>query len=56
MSIRYWVEVVKFGAETIYDRAIRNEEHFWVAYEYIKYNAVNANLSDDKERFYGRWE
>ena len=36
-----------------YDRAIRNEEHFWIAYEYIKYNAVKANLSDADERFYG---
>jgi len=39
-----------------YDRAIRNEEHFWMAYEYIKHNAVKANLSDAKERFYGLYE
>jgi len=39
-----------------YDRAIRDEKHFWIAYEYIKYNAVKANLSDADERFYGRYK
>jgi len=39
-----------------YDRAIRDEKHFWLAYEYIKFNAVKAGLGDADERFYGRWD
>lgn len=38
-----------------YDRAIRDEKHFWMTYEYIKYNAVKAGLDDACERFYGKW-
>ena len=37
-----------------YDKAIRDEKHFWIVYEYIKYNAVKANLDDANERFYGK--
>ena len=25
-----------------YDKVIRDEKHYWVVYEYIKYNAVKA--------------
>ena len=39
-----------------YDKAIRDEKHFWVVYEYIKYNAVKANLNDAQSRFYGKQE
>jgi REP element-mobilizing transposase RayT len=39
-----------------YDRAIRDEKHFWMTYEYIKFNAVKVGLSDADERFYGRYE
>jgi hypothetical protein len=39
-----------------YDKAIRDERHFWVAYEYIKYNTVKVGLSDADNRFFGRWE
>ena len=39
-----------------YDKVIRDEDHFWMVYEYIKYNAVKANLSDAQSRFYGRHE
>ncbi len=39
-----------------FDKAIRNEEHFWLVYEYIKYNAVKANLDDAQSRFYSRQE
>jgi len=39
-----------------FDKAIRNERHFWIVYEYIKYNAIKANLKDAKERFYGIYE
>ena len=46
----------KVWSRDYYDRAIRNKEHFWTAYEYIKYNAVKANLSDVRERFYGLYE
>jgi len=38
-----------------YDKAIRDEKHFWVVYQYIKYNAVKANLDDAQNRFYGRY-
>ena len=38
-----------------YDKAIRDEKHFWVVYEYIKYNAVKANLDDTQNWFYGRY-
>ncbi len=39
-----------------YDKVIRDEDHFWIVYEYIKYNAVKANLDDAQSRFYGRQE
>ena len=39
-----------------YDKAIRDEKHFFKTYEYIKYNAVKVGLSDADNRFYGRWE
>ena len=39
-----------------YDKAIRDEKHYWIVYEYIKYNAVKAGLSDAGNRFYGRYE
>ena len=38
-----------------FDKAIIDERHFELAYEYIKYNAVKVGLSDADERFYGRW-
>jgi len=39
-----------------YDRLIRNETHFSLVYEYIKYNAIKAGLDDAKDRFYGCYE
>ncbi len=39
-----------------YDKAIRDEKHFWIVYEYIKYNAIKANLDDAQSRFYGKAE
>ena len=39
-----------------YDKTIRDEKHFFKTYEYIKYNAEKAGLSDADDRFYGRWE
>jgi len=46
----------KVWSRDYYKRAIRNEEHSWIAYEYIKYNAVKANLSDAREKFYELYE
>ena len=46
----------KFWEDGYYDKLIRNEDHFSLTYEYIKYNAVKAGLSDSKERFYGIYE
>lgn len=39
-----------------YDKAIRDNKHFWTIYMYIKNNAVNARLSDADERFYGLYK
>jgi len=39
-----------------FDKLIRNEEHFSLVYEYIKYNAIKAGLDDAKDRFYGSYE
>ena len=45
-----------FWEENYYDTAIRDENHFDVVYEYIKYNPIKAELEDCKERFYGIYE
>jgi len=45
-----------FWEENYYDRVIRDEAHFAQVYDYIAYNAVEAELSDAKERFYGIYE
>ena len=39
-----------------FDKAIRDERHFLLTYEYIKNNAVKANLKDAEQRFYGIYE
>jgi len=39
-----------------FDKAIRDEKHFKITYEYIKNNAVKANLSDAERRFYSVYE
>lgn len=36
-----------------FDKAIRDKKHFQVTYNYIKNNAVKANLKDANFRFYG---
>ncbi len=36
-----------------FDRAIRDERHFHVTYEYIKHNGVKAKLEDAWMRYYG---
>ena len=38
-----------------YDKLIRDEQHFQIVYEYIKYNAVKAGLDDADMRFYGKY-
>ena len=43
-------------ASDYFDKLIRDEEHFSLVYEYIKYNAVKAELNDEKDRFYGCYE
>ena len=40
-------------ASDYFDKLIRDEAHFSLVYEYIKYNAVKVNLDDAEERFYG---
>jgi REP element-mobilizing transposase RayT len=43
----------KFWEVNYYDRAIRNEKHFFTVYDYIQNNPIKANLRDAKNRFYG---
>jgi len=45
-----------FWETNYYDKVIRNEAHFEQVYDYIKYNAIKADLRDAKERFYGIYE
>ncbi len=45
-----------FWAKDYYDKLIRDEKHFEIAYNYIKNNAIKTNLKDAKERFYGIYE
>lgn len=47
----------RFWADDYYDKAIRDEKHFWVVYEYIKNNPLK--ICDTKvslPRFYGVYE
>jgi len=39
-----------------FDKAMRDEKHFQTTYNYIKNNAIKANLADATERFYGVYE
>jgi REP element-mobilizing transposase RayT len=39
-----------------FDKAIRDEKHFQVTYEYIKNNAIKAGLIDADKRFYSIYE
>ena len=43
-------------ASDYFDKIIRDEEHFSLVYEYIKYNAVKAGLTDAEVRSYGCYE
>ena len=45
-----------FWEKGYFDKAIRNEKHFNIVYNYIENNAIKADLSDAKERFYGIYE
>jgi len=42
--------------KSYFDKAIRDESHFQLAYNYIKNNAIKANLKDADIRFYGIYE
>jgi REP element-mobilizing transposase RayT len=42
-----------FWTKDYYDKLIRDEKHFEVVYNYIKNNAIKADLNDAKNRFYG---
>ncbi|MEE7626978.1 transposase [Methylobacter sp. Wu8] len=43
----------KFWQKDYYDKQIRDERHYCIAYEYIKNNALKAGLKDADKRFYG---
>ncbi|RLA24945.1 MAG: hypothetical protein DRQ62_03980 [Gammaproteobacteria bacterium] len=46
----------KFWERDYFDKAIRDERHFLLTYEYIKNNAIKAKLEDADRRFYGIYE
>ena len=46
----------KVWTSDYFDKLIRDEEHFSLVYDYIKYNAIKVGLDDAKERFYGCYE
>jgi len=46
----------KFWESNYYDKVIRDEKQFGVVYNYIKYNALKADLNDWEERFFGIYE
>jgi len=46
----------KFWEKNYYDKIIRDKKQFWLVYDYIKYNAIKANLADSKERFFGIYD
>lgn len=44
----------KFWADDYYDKAIRDEKHFWMVYEYIKNNPLKiGGVETPLPRFYG---
>ena len=45
-----------FWERDYFDKAIRDERHFQLTYEYIKNNALKASLHDADRRFYGIYE
>ena len=46
----------KLWERDYFDKAIRDQRHFTLTYEYIKNNAVKANLGDASQRFCGIYE
>ncbi len=42
----------KFWATGYYDKAIRDEKHFEITYNYIQNNPLKAGLKDQDKRFY----
>ena len=45
-----------FWSKDYYDKLIRDQKHFEIVYNYIKNNAIKANLKDAKDRFYSVYE
>ncbi len=45
-----------FWEKSYFDKAIRNEKHINIVYEYIKNNAARAKLKDTNLRFYNIYE
>jgi REP element-mobilizing transposase RayT len=46
----------KFWEKNYYDKIIRDASQFGIVYDYIKYNALKANLDDWEERFFGIYD
>ena len=45
-----------FWEENYFDKAIRDEKHFDIVYDYIRNNALKAGLNDARDRFYSIYE
>jgi REP element-mobilizing transposase RayT len=45
----------KFWASGYYDKAIRDEKHFEVVYNYIQNNPLKAGVGDEDVRYYSRY-
>ena len=43
----------RFWEKNYFDKVIRDEKHFNIVYDYIKFNGLKAGLEDWEERFYG---
>ncbi|WP_428356330.1 transposase [Methyloprofundus sp.] len=53
---KYLARHGKLWERDYFDKAIRDEIHFLLTYEYIKNNAIKAKLEDADQRFYGIYE
>ncbi len=42
----------QFWSDNYYDKAIRDDKHFEVVYNYIKNNPIKGGLKDSEDRFY----
>ncbi|OQK16287.1 hypothetical protein AU255_14445 [Methyloprofundus sedimenti] len=53
---KYLARHGKLWERDYFDKVIRDERHFVLTYNYIRNNAVKADLKDAQQRFYGIYE